>query len=105
MNFDQAYCIILIGVNEDGWMLLRDPNDDTRPPPETAFLLAEHEDRLRALLDKPVILAIHWEDGDNEALVTVIPAEDPEAMATRDLDEKFERFTLRFPESGAGFGA
>jgi hypothetical protein len=57
-----------------------------------AALLAEHEDRY-ALLDKPVLLHIMWDDGDTMACVQILPADN----RPRDPHEKFEEIWLPFP--------
>jgi hypothetical protein len=57
---------------------------------ELIRLVQCHNDRLIALLDKPVILAVTWEDNDVTANVIVIPCEG-------DPDKPFEQFALPFP--------
>ena len=59
--------LMLTGVSADGIRSYKQPNEE-----QTAFIQANH-DRLRALLDKPVILTVHWDDGDADALVTIMP--------------------------------
>jgi hypothetical protein len=63
------------------------------PPTEFSDLLHAHGDRLRALLDKPVVLFVHWEDGDKEATVTIMPADGRP-------DDPFKTFMLPFPNTG-----
>lgn len=55
-----------------------------------------HGDRLRALLDKPVVLSVHWNNGDAEATVTVMPADGVERPD--DGDKPFETLRLQFPD-------
>jgi hypothetical protein len=43
-------------------------------------------------MDKPVVLSVHWEDGDKEATVTIMPVE-----ASGDA---FKKFMLPFPNTG-----
>jgi len=44
-------------------------------------------------MDKPVVLSVHWEDGDKEATVTIMPADGG-------LDDPFKKFMLPFPNTG-----
>jgi hypothetical protein len=67
------------------------------PPNEFAALVHAHSDRLRALLDRPVILAVHWDAGDACAVVQIMPA-DSKASHT---SKPFAEFELPFPEGGA----
>ena len=60
-----------------------------------AILLHAHQDRLRALLDKPVILTLHWDDGDDYAQVCVHACD---RLRTRPIMRATDkRFTLPFP--------
>ena len=61
--------LLIIGVDEDGFSVY--PKE--RPPDEAIELIQHHGDRLRALLDKPVILQVTWEDGDDMAVVRIMP--------------------------------
>jgi hypothetical protein len=61
--------ITILGVNNHGWSVY--PKEP--PPPGTAEFLAQHHDRLRALMDRlAVLLGLDWEDGEAEVLVTVV---------------------------------
>ena len=73
--------VMIIGADEHGFGIY--PKEP--PPSEFIDLLHAHEDRLRALMDKPVVLSVHWEDGDKEAT----GAQDP-----------FKKFMLPFPNTG-----
>jgi hypothetical protein len=83
---------ILTGDSEEG---IRVASKPSRP---LIALVQAHEDRLRALLDKPVVLGVNWDDGDSEAVVTVIPAD--ERLLDEDGDKPFVKLTLPFPEEG-----
>ena len=80
--------VMIIGANEHGFGIY--PKEP--PPSEFIDLLHAHEDRLRALMDKPVVLSVHWEDGDKEATVTIMPVEVS--------DDAFKTFMLPFPNTG-----
>lgn len=67
------------------------PNE--RPPDDLIAWVQLHDERLRALLDRPVVLHVGWTDGDDAATVTV-SAEEGAADPTR----LFEKFTLAFPK-------
>jgi hypothetical protein len=88
------HSIVILGVDDIGWQIWpRRP-----PPPEVPLFLAKHHDRLRALMDKPVLLNVFWNYGDRDATVSIIPADDP---AKTDLNEPFKTFRLPFPLEGA----
>jgi hypothetical protein len=76
---------MIIGANEHGFQVY--PKEP--PPSEFVDLLHAHEDRLRALMDKPVVLLVHWEDGDKEATVTIMPIDGGP-------DDPFKKFMLPF---------
>ena len=63
------------------------------PPAEFVALTHAHSDRLRALLDKPVMLAVHWGNGDQSAIVQVVPVD-----LKSGPNEKFVEFKLPFPD-------
>jgi hypothetical protein len=70
------HCVIVTG-SAQGMLRL-----DRPPPPEFGELPALHEERLLALIDQPVLLAIYWDDGDRNALVSIIPAAPNEPFKT-----------------------
>jgi hypothetical protein len=76
-----------------GFHLLGNPAD---APEGAVELVQEHQERLRALLDKPVILTLHWEDGAKTATCTVIPACEPNDR-DKPYDEPFQTFELAMP--------
>jgi hypothetical protein len=51
--------VLMIGVNENGFRVF--PKEP--PPDEFVELVHAHSDRLRALLDNPVVLCVHWGGG------------------------------------------
>ena len=79
--------LLIIRIDEDGFSVY--PKE--RPPDEAIELIQHHSDRLRALLDKPVILQVTWEDGDDMAVVRIMP------VSCKHPDEPFETIELRFP--------
>jgi hypothetical protein len=82
--------VLMLGSSEQGFHVV--PYEP--PPPEFEALVHLHSDRLRALLDRPVILAVHWDEGDAAAIVQGMPADgDP----NRDPHKRFEELTLPFP--------
>jgi len=84
--------VMMLGVSPDGFYVQTGPGKKQPPPPPEFVALTElHTERLRALLDKPVLLTVDWNDGDDVATVTVIPTE------SEDPNAPFERFTLPFP--------
>jgi hypothetical protein len=85
------HMVMMIGVDAVGFKIYK---KDFPVAPEFYDLLATHGDRLRALLDKPVILTVHWDDGDEEAVVTVI---DPSPGG----NELFQKVRLPFPQGHA----
>jgi hypothetical protein len=85
--------VLILGDSEEGFSIC--PKEP--PPDEFVELVHTHEERLRALLDRPVILAAHWEDGDSEAVVQVMPANHD-----ADPQKAFEEFALPFPMQWSG---
>ena len=83
------HTVMIIGANEHGFGIY--PKEP--PPSEFIDLLHAHEDRLRALMDKPVVLSVHWEDGDKEATVTIMPVDGGP-------HDPFKKFMLPFPNTG-----
>jgi hypothetical protein len=79
--------VMLAGCSERGFHIM----PEEPPPPEFEALVNLHSDRLRALLDKPVILAVHWDEGDAAAIVQIMPTD------RRDPAKPFEELTLPFP--------
>ena len=77
--------IVLTGVSEEGIYAWEEP------PQRGIELIHAHEDRLRALLDKPIMVSLHWEDGDEEATATV--------MLDMPSDAPFVKFKLPFPRT------
>jgi hypothetical protein len=65
---------------------------EEEPPEEFAALAYAYSDRLRALLDR-AILAVHWDEGDCEAVIQIIP------VGNSNPNEQFEEFTLPFPSA------
>ena len=89
-NVGRTQKMVMIGnVSESGFHVF--PKEE--PPPEFTALVHAHSDRLRALLDRPALLAVHWDEGDKEAEVVIMSA-DP----NRDREKPFEAFMLPFPE-------
>ena len=87
---------MLTRCNAEGFLVYT--GADKEPLPDDGIaLINEHTERLRALLDKPVILSVTWEDGDPEALVRIIPAENREC-SEEEAKKPFEKFTLPFPK-------
>ena len=87
------YSELLIGANANGIQL----HKSGRPPSNRFIkLIQEHHERLRALLDKPVILNVTWSSADDEATVRIIPA----YRADADIDKPFEIIKLAFPDGG-----
>lgn len=82
---------VIVGINEDGFKLLE------KPQPEFIELVEVHDEFLTALLlDKPILLQVQWEDGDAEAVVSVIPAD--RKMTDAEFNRSFETFKLAFPD-------
>jgi hypothetical protein len=79
--------ILILGDSPDGFAVY----PPLPPPSEFIALTHAHSTRLRALLDKPVILAVHWNAGDRAAIVQIMPTKSRP-------DEKFVEFTLPFPD-------
>jgi hypothetical protein len=79
--------MLLIGITEKGIQSFK------RPTPAGAALVEAHYERLAALLDKPVMISIHWEDGAAEATARIIPADGNDHG-----NEPFQSFTLPFPK-------
>jgi hypothetical protein len=79
--------ILMFGAGEDEFRIL--PKEP--PPEEFEELVRVHYARLRALLDKLVILVVHWDEGDASAIVQIMPADG------KGSDKPFEEFTLLFP--------
>ena len=80
---------VLTGTSPKGFHMM------AKPSPEFTALVQEHSGRLQALLYKPVLLAITWEDEASHALVRIVLADRKDHW-----DEKFESFTLPFPGKG-----
>jgi hypothetical protein len=78
-------CVIITGSAQGKLRL------DRPPPAEFGDILALHEERLLALIDRPVLLAIYWDAGDRNALVSIIPADGSAAT-----NEPFKTFLLPF---------
>jgi hypothetical protein len=76
--------LLIIGVTEDGFSIFKRSQFDRRAA--IAFLNF-YEDRLRALLDKPILICVTWDDGDSAVAINV---------STTD-HTPFENFTLPFP--------
>jgi hypothetical protein len=64
------------------------------PPVEFTALLHEHGAKVRELLEREVILAVHWAEGASHAVVQIIPAGKP---GTHDPGEEFAEIELPFP--------
>jgi hypothetical protein len=82
------HSIVIIGVDDHGWSIW----PKRPPPPELLSFLAEHHDRLRALMDKPVLLNVFWDDGDEDATVSILTDEG-------DPGTPFKTFRLPFTAS------
>jgi hypothetical protein len=90
----QKKCVLVFGCCAHGFLVY--PKEP--PPEEFARLVRTHSDRLRALLDRPVILAVHWDEGDRDAVVQIMPAGEP--GTNPDPRTPFEEFALAFPACG-----
>src|SRR5262245_54132099 len=84
--------VILAGINADGFQVVF-PRKPEQMPEGGIDLIQKHSDRLRAILDMPVLVSMHWEDGDEVATCSIIPANGK----ADDPDEPFKTFTLKFP--------
>ena len=84
--------VMLNGVEGDGLVCYKGPGS-AHNKPEFAALVNAHKARLYALLDKPVVVTVHWDDGDSEALFSIMPT-----GGKIDPKKKFETFTLPFPQ-------
>jgi hypothetical protein len=93
----QHKMVLLIKYRAKTFGTTLDIYPEEEPPPEFAALASVHADRLRALLDRPVVLAVHWVEGFPEAFVQVMSAGKP---GTYDPNKPFETFTLAFPSEG-----
>ena len=85
----QSKTVLMLGVDSIGFHVF----PEERPPSEFAALVHVHSDRLRALLDRPIILAVHWDDGDACAVVQIMPADNKASTS-----KPFAEFELPFPE-------
>lgn len=83
--------IVIAGVDDEGFKMAEEPSS------EAIELIQHHGDRLRALLDKPVILNVFWEDGDTEATVAIIPCL-PENAPEEEYTKPFKTFRIAFPD-------
>jgi hypothetical protein len=81
--------VLITGVTAEGFHIAK---QSFPLPLEFDDLLAAHGQRLKALLDRPVLVAITWDDGDDVAAATII---DPELAP----DALFEVVQLPFPEA------
>ena len=93
------HTVMIEGPCGDGFTV--EGNEPTAPP-ELVGLIALHVDRLRALIDKPVVVCLHWNDGDGEANVVVVPADEslPRKIRAQQWQRLIDRFTLPFPRHG-----
>ena len=83
--------VMIAGFTEtDGVHCVGPPSANHR---QVLELIRYHQDRLRALLDEPVVLTIHWENGDRKALVTIVPV-----GGKIDPNGKFETVSLSIPD-------
>ncbi len=78
----------LIGYIKGRWQV--GTPDGGSPPEELSGILDAHHERLRALLDAPVLLNVDWNSGDTEATISIIPADGNGG------NERFKTFTLPF---------
>jgi hypothetical protein len=88
--------LVIIGVNEEGFQMLGPPPDNME---QATALIQYHDERLRALIDKPVLLCVSWENGDHEAVVTIMPADGKPPENDETGDKPFEKFTLPIPRA------
>ena len=86
--------IIMFGRYADGAI-----GFNRKPPEELRGLVEMHLDRLIALLDRPIDLAITWNIGDEVALVKIVPAVKHESDFEIFDEEGLERFELPFPRA------
>jgi hypothetical protein len=77
-------CVIVVGSSQGKLQL------DRSPPTEFYDIPTLHEERLLALIDRQVLLTVHWDDGDSAATVSVVPADG------KPSDEEFKTFSLSF---------
>jgi hypothetical protein len=82
--------VLLTGVTA-GRMISYNGRGSAHNKPEFIGLMNTHGDRLRALMKKPVLVTVHWEDGDQEAFLTSMPVNE------KDPNKVFENFKLPFP--------
>jgi hypothetical protein len=85
--------VLIAAADATGFHLYGNPAD---APEGAVELIQKHQDRLRALLDKPVLLTLHWEDRAKTATCTVIPVREPKDWDKPD-DEPFRTFELAMP--------
>jgi hypothetical protein len=75
-----------------------------KPPcPALIALCNAHAKLLRRRLREEVLLGVHWQDGDEEAVIYVLPAsggERHDGIANLAEYRPFETFRLRFPPPG-----
>jgi hypothetical protein len=89
------HCVWIERVDEHGF---RVRFETKKLPIEYQEMIPEfislHRDRLRALLDKPVILHVTWNDGYDRARVSVMPAD----HVPKEQRIPVQSFTVPFPE-------
>lgn len=62
-----------------------------KPQLELVRLLQVHTERFHRLLQRPVIVSAHWQEGAAEATFSIMP------VRGDDPDKKFETLTVPFP--------
>ena len=85
--------VLIAAADATGFHLYGNPAD---APKGAVELIQKHDEFLRALLEKPVIVTLHWEDEAKTATCTVIPACEPNDR-DKPYDEPFQTFELAMP--------
>jgi hypothetical protein len=90
--------VVIIGANEKGLSILPH-KESAHNTYEFQSLMYDYQDRIRALMDQPILLAICWKDGDEAAQCTIIPAGE-DILKGAEPDEPFKQFKLSFGKTG-----
>jgi hypothetical protein len=78
---------LIIGANADGFRTFK------RPESALIRLLEAHDELLTAIISKPAVVAVYWDDDETSATFTIIPCDCTE----EDANKPFATFTLPFP--------
>jgi hypothetical protein len=79
--------VLVASASAAGFHLYGNPAD---APKGAVELIQKHDEFLRALLEKPVIVTLHWEDEAKTATCTVMPVDCKP-------NEAFRKFELAMP--------